>query len=221
MRSKTRKNSRHPMRNIIFEYIKENAKSYLILIIIFFIGLILGVLFVNNSNETQANQISSYINNFINSVKENYQISSKELLKTSIINNTCIAILLWFLGSTVIGVPLIYLVIGYKGYCIGYTIAAVTATLETEKSILFILATMLLQNIIYIPTIITLAVSGIKLYKLIMEDRRKENIKVQILRHTIFSLLMLVLLLFSSLVETYISGNLSQIMIKYCVQFTV
>ena len=41
MRRKTRQNSRHPMRNIIFEYIKDNAKSYLILIIIFFIGLIL------------------------------------------------------------------------------------------------------------------------------------------------------------------------------------
>lgn len=209
------KNSRHAIQNLIFEYIKENAKSYLILIIIFFIGLILGILFVNNSNETQANQIGSYINNFINSVKENYQISSKTLLSTSIINNTCIAILLWFLGSTVIGVPLIYLVIGYKGYCIGYTIAAITATLGTGNSIIFILSTMLLQNIIYIPTIITLAVSGIKLYKLIMEDRRKENIKIQILRHTIFSFLMLVLLLFSSVIETYISGNLSQIILKY------
>lgn len=209
------KNSRHAIQNLIFEYIKENAKSYLILIIIFFIGLILGILFVNNSNETQANQISSYINNFINSVKENYQISSKTLLSTSIINNTCIAILLWFLGSTVIGVTLIYLVIGYKGYCIGYTIAAITATLGTGNSIIFILSTMLLQNIIYIPTIITLAVSGIKLYKLIMEDRRKENIKIQILRHTIFSFLMLVLLLFSSVIETYISGNLSQIILKY------
>ena len=209
------KNSRHAIQNLIFEYIKENAKSYLILIIIFFIGLILGILFVNNSNETQANQISSYINNFINSVKENYQISSKTLLSTSIINNTCIAILLWFLGSTVIGVPLIYLVIGYKGYCIGYTIAAITATLGTGNNIIFILSTMLLQNIIYIPTIITLAVSGIKLYKLIMEDRRKENIKIQILRHTIFSFLMLVLLLFSSVIETYISGNLSQIILKY------
>lgn len=209
------KNSRHAIQNLIFEYIKENAKSYLILIIIFFIGLILGILFVNNSNETQANQISSYINNFINSVKENYQISSKTLLSTSIINNTCIAILLWFLGSTVIGVPLIYLVIGYKGYCIGYTIAAITATVGTGNSIIFILSTMLLQNIIYIPTIITLAVSEIKLYKLIMEDRRKENIKIQILRHTIFSFLMLVLLLFSSVIETYISGNLSQIILKY------
>lgn len=216
MRKRPKKSNRHVIRNTIFEYIKSNAKSYLILLIIFFIGLILGVLFVNNANETQANQISSYINNFISSVKENYQISTKTLLSTSIVNNICIAVLLWFLGCTVIGIPLIYLVIGYKGFCIGYTISAVTATLGTGKGMVFIISTMLLQNIIYIPTIITLAVSGIKLYKLIMEDRRKENIKVQIIRHTVFSLLMLIILLFSSVIETYISGTLSQIMLKYC-----
>lgn len=216
MRRTSRRNNKYTIRNVIFEYIEENAKIYLILTIIFFIGLILGILFVNNSNESQANQISNYINNFINSVKENYQISTKTLLFTSIFNNTCISILLWFLGSTVIGVPLIYLVIGYKGYCVGYTISSVIATIGTGKGILFITSTMLLQNIIYIPTIITLAVSGIKLYKLIMEDRRKENIKVQILKHTIFSLLMLIMLLLSSLIETYISGNLSQILLKYC-----
>lgn len=214
MRKTSRRKNTHQIRNTIFEFIKDNIKIYLILIIIFFIGLLFGVLFINNTNETQANQISEYINNFINSVKEDYQVSTSSLLMSSVINNLCIAVILWFLGSTVIGVPLIYLVIGYKGYCIGYTIAAVTATLGTVRGIGFIFATMLLQNIIYIPTIITLAVSGIKLYKLIMEDRRKENIKVQILKHTLFSILMLILLLVSSVIETYISGNLSQIILK-------
>ena len=203
MRGNRRQTNPNRLKNIIIEFIKENIKTYLILTIIFFIGLTLGVIFVNNANETQANQISGYINNFINSVKENYQISTKELLKNSIINNVGIAVLLWFLGSTVIGFPLIYVVVGYKGYCIGYTVSSV-------------IATMLIQNIIYIPTILTLSVSGIKLYRLIMEDRRRENIKLQILKHTIFSILMLILLLISSLLETYVSGNLSSIFLKYC-----
>ena len=73
MRRTSRKNSEHRVRNIIFEYIRENAKIYLILIIIFFIGLILGILFVNNSNETQSNQISSYINNFISFYISNFK----------------------------------------------------------------------------------------------------------------------------------------------------
>ena len=177
MRGNRRQTNQNRLKNIIIEFIKENIKTYLILTIIFFIGLTLGVIFVNNANETQANQISGYINNFINSIKENYQISTKELLKNSIINNVGIAVLLWFLGSTVIGFPLIYVVVGYKGYCIGYTVSSVMATVGTGKGIIFIIATMLIQNIIYIPTILTLSVSGIKLYRLIMGDRRRENIK--------------------------------------------
>ena len=208
MRGNRRQTNPNRLKNIIIEFIKENIKTYLILTIIFFIGLTLGVIFVNNANETQANQISGYINN--------YQISTKELLKNSIINNVGIAVLLWFLGSTVIGFPLIYVVVGYKGYCIGYTVSSVMATVGTGKGIIFIIATMLIQNIIYIPTILTLSVSGIKLYRLIMEDRRRENIKLQILKHTIFSILMLILLLISSLLETYVSGNLSSIFLKYC-----
>ena len=211
-----RKNNSYRIKNIILNYIKENIKTYLILLIIFFIGLILGVIFVDNASEPQANQISSYINNFINSIKENYQISIKDLLKETVINNVSIAVILWFLGSTVIGFPLIYVVICYKGYCIGYTISSVIATIGTAKGIVFILATMLLQNIIYIPVILTLGVSGVKLYRLIMEDRRRENIKIQIAKHTIFSILMLMLLIISALIETYISGNLLEAVIKYC-----
>ena len=211
-----RKNNSYRIKNIILNYIKENIKTYLILLIIFFIGLILGVIFVDNASEPQANQISSYINNFINSIKENYQISTKDLLKETVINNVSIAVILWFLGSTVIGFPLIYVVICYKGYCIGYTISSVIATIGTAKGIIFILATMLLQNIIYIPVILTLGVSGVKLYRLIMEDRRRENIKIQIAKHTIFSILMLMLLIISALIETYISGNLLEAVIKYC-----
>ena len=216
MRNSRRIRSKHKIRQRVIQYIEENIRSYLILLIVFFIGIILGIIFINNSNEEQVTQITTYINNFINSMKNNYQISTNTLLIDSIINNVSIAILLWFLGSTVIGVPLIYLVIGYKGYCIGFTISAIIATIGTGKGILFITGAMLLQNIIYIPCILTLATSGIKLYKLIMEDRRRENVKLQILKHTIFSVFILLVLVLSSFVETFISGNLITALIKYC-----
>lgn len=206
----------HKIRQKILSYIQDNIKSYLILLIIFFIGIILGVIFINNSNQEQVSQITTYINDFINSMKNNYRISSNTLIISSILNNIGIAMLLWFLGSTVVGIPLIYLVIGYKGYCIGFTISAIIATIGTGKGILFIVSSMLLQNIIYIPCILTLATSGIKLYKLIMEDRRRENVKVQILKHTIFSIFILLILILSSFIETFISGNILTLLIKYC-----
>ena len=95
-------------------------------------------------------------------------------------------------GSTVIGVPFVYGIIAFRGFCIGFTASSIIATLGTQKGILFLCTSLLLQNILFIPCILALGVSGLKLYKSIIKDKRKENIKIEIYRHTIFSLMMLI-----------------------------
>ena len=84
MRGNRRQTNQNRLKNIIIEFIKENIKTYLILTIIFFIGLTLGVIFVNNANETQANQISGYINNFINL---SYDLFSHILTTFDVVSN--------------------------------------------------------------------------------------------------------------------------------------
>ena len=97
----------------------------------------------------------------------------------------------------------------------GYTISAFLSVLGLKNGILLSLSTMLLQNLISIPCIIALGVSGAKLYKSIMQDRRVEKIKLEIIRHTIFSLFILILLIFASILEAYISKNLLLYLIRY------
>lgn len=57
--------------------------------------------------------------------------------------------------------------------------------------------------------------SGFKLYKSIIKDKRKENIKLEIIRHTMFSAVMLFLLIISSFIESFISTNILKVIIKY------
>lgn len=204
------------LKNMILGYINENIKIYAIVTLMFLIGWVIGIIFVNNSQEVQQEQINGYINTFIQGIKSDAEISKPEILKNSILSNLGITVLLWFLGSTVIGMPLIYIAILYKGYSIGCTISAIVASLGTGKGIVFILSTMLLQSIIYIPCLLSLAVSGVKLYKQIMEDRRTENIKIQILRHSIFCVFIFLMLVIAALIETYISTNIAQRLIKFC-----
>jgi len=47
-----------------------------------------------------------------------------------------------------------------------------------------------------------------------MKDSRRENIKAEIYRHTIFSGLIAALLIMSSFVEVYASANLLQFFVK-------
>ena len=160
-------------------------------------------------------EISSYINSFIDKLKTTEHIDSLNILKASILNNILLAITICFFGTTVIGIPVVFGIVLYRGFCLGYTVAAIVSMLGLTKGIVFIIVTLLLQNIIFIPTLLALAVSGFKLYKSIVKDRRKENIKLEVLRHTIFSGIMLLLLCISSFIEIAASTNILKKIINY------
>ena len=206
---------RELVKDIICTHIKNNIKEYFSVIITLFIGIIIGIFTLNNANENEQNAIKDYIVQFILNVQDNNEIDKIALLKNIIKDNLILIIGLVLIGSTVIGMPIIYSIIGYKGFCFGYTISAILAVLGNKNGLLFGIATMGLQNLFYIPCILALAVSGIKLYKSIVQDKKRENIKVEILRHVFFSLLVGGVFILSSLIEAYISTNLIIIFAKY------
>lgn len=203
-----RTNKKNKISKIISNHMYENLKSYIIVTIILLIGIVLGVIYINNINQDLANEIKEYINNFVNTLKDNYTIDKVELMKNTIISNSILVVTMWFVGSTVIGIPIVLGIIAYRGFCIGYTISAALITLGSPGGIIFSISSMLLQNLLFIPAILALGVSGIKLYKSIMKDKRRENIKIEIIRHTLFSIFMLIILLVASVIETYLSTEL-------------
>lgn len=200
---------------IIKKHIKDNIKSYILVSLIMLIGIVLGVIFVNNMGVTQTQEVQSYLHEFVNNLKESKNINNTELLNKSLKSNAILVFTMWFIGSTVVGIPLVVSIVGFRGFCIGYTVSSAIKTFGTAKGIVFFLTSMMLQNLIFIPSIIALAVSGIKLYKSITKDKRKENIKLEIIRHTVLSFIILIVLIISSIIETYLSTNLLLLSISY------
>lgn len=207
----TRTKSNRKFVTAITNYVIDNIKSYTFVAAIFIIGIVLSIIFINNIDDAQKSEISNYITTFVNSLKDGYTIDRGSLLTSSIWKNVILCITMWFAGSTVIGIPIVLGIVIYRGFCIGYTVLALVFTYGTGNGTIFFLVSMLLQNIIVIPCILSLAVSGLKLYKSIIKDRRRENVKIEIIKHTIFSILMLIMLIAASLIETYISTSLLQV----------
>lgn len=210
-----RKNKRIMLLQTIKEHIANNKKEYVIVGSLFIVGIFLGVFFINNVGQEQKTVITEYLNQFIEKLKSSESLNLMELLKTSIGQNIILAISLWFFGTTIIGIPVVFGIVAYRGFCLGYTISACISIMGVSKGIVFVLILLLLQNLLIIPAILGLAVSGIKLYKSIMKDKTKENVKVEMLRHTVFSFIMLILLGISSVIEIFISTNILNLCIKY------
>lgn len=209
------KNKRLQWKEIIKNHIIKNKKEYVIIFSLFVIGIFLGVLFINSANESQIAQIHDYLTQFIEKLKNTQELDTWEILKSSIWENFILSITIWFFGTTVIGIPVVFGIVVYRGFCLGYTISACISLMGFSKGILFVSISLILQNILFIPALIALAVSGFKLYKSIIKDRRRENIKLEMIRHTIFSSFMLLILCLASGLEILISTNILKMCIKY------
>lgn len=208
-RKKNKKEKLHSkIKNIFVNHIYQNLKEYIIVLIIFLIGIVIGVVFINRMNTTQGEEIQAYINQFITSLKGEYKVDTALLLKNSLLDNLKLVLMMWFIGSTVIGMPIVLGIILFRGFCIGYTVSAIIAILGVQKGVIFFITTILLQNLIFIPVLLALAVSGMNLYQSIMRDKRKENIKLEVIRHTIYSILLFIVLILESFTEVCISSSL-------------
>lgn len=200
---------------ILKNYVKNNYKEYILTSLLFIIGLFIGVMIINNCTETQSSEITVYLNEFITKFKNTQSINKSELALSSIKNNTILSLIIWLAGTTVIGMPIVLIVIMFRGIVLGYTISAITLTLGTTKGIFFCLVSIFIQNLLFIPAVLTIGVSSIKLYKSIMKDRKIENVKMEIIRHTIIAIIMSLILCLSSLLENTISITLLKKIIKY------
>ena len=198
---------------IIKENIINNYKSYLIVLIIFAVGVFLGVMILNQTEKKE--DIEKYINTYIDETKSiengNYLIEVKNEIK----NNIILVFLLWFAGTTIIGIPIVLGIILARGVCLGYTISACVYVLGKIKGLIFVIITLFLQNMIFIPALMVLGVSSIKLYTSIIKDRRKENIKISILRHSIVSIIIAIILILEAIIKIEISYKLLVNLAKY------
>ena len=73
------------MKDIFIKYVENNIKEIILIITIMFIGLIIGVLCINNVSKENEENIKTYVNSMIDEVKKvnNYN----ELNKIDILNS--------------------------------------------------------------------------------------------------------------------------------------
>ena len=202
-------------KNALKSYVKNNYKEYLLVCILFLIGIFIGVMIINNCKDAQVTEITTYIKDFITKYKEIENIDKYSLFIESMKKNMLFAIILWLAGTTVIGMLIVLIMILLRGIIFGFTISSITIALGILKGITFTIFSILLQNLLYIPAILTIGVSSIKLYKSIIKDKRRENIKIEIIRHTIISFFMVILIVLSAFIENFISTKILKNIIKY------
>lgn len=201
------------MKEHIKKHLEENYKTYIIFIIVFILGMVIGIIVLNHSNEEQKATIGTYITNFIETSKTS-NVDYLALLKSSITKNLKFITITVILDLSLFRLIASNLMIGYKGFCLGYSIASIIAVIGIKKGMIFNLSLIFLSEIFYIPAIFYLNISSLNLYKNLKEENYDYK-KYEIIRYCIKIGISGILMIISSLVETYISTNLFLSLLKF------
>lgn len=89
------------------------------------IAIISGILFYFLISDKDKALVINSIKNFFLSIKNSDNLNYQASLINSLITNTIYVILIWLLGISIIGLPIIIIMIAYKCFILGFSIASI------------------------------------------------------------------------------------------------
>lgn len=89
------------------------------------IMVITGILFYFLISDKDQNLVTNYIKNFFLEIKKGNNLNYSASLINSLISNTGYILLVWLLGISLIGLPIIAIMIGYKCFVVGFSISSI------------------------------------------------------------------------------------------------
>lgn len=204
---------RFAIKNVVNTHLKENFLLYILSALCIGIGFVIGVYIVKYMTTSDKSNLISYLVDFIKGKNGNSE-NSKVILFQAIKNNIPLILVVWFLGLTMIGIPIILIIDVLKGFTIGFTVAFFISGFGI-KGIGMAMLGVIPQNIIYIPCIIFLSVIAMEFSIKLIKDNSKISMRRRFFSNIgsySFMFIIITLIMFMGFFfETYCTPNIIKI----------
>src|SRR5690554_2022208 len=201
---------------LTLKYFYQHLPLYVALILLFVTGLGFGAVATQQLSAVQTEDLTSYLSGLYASIADNnlQNMQRTEMFQQSLMDNVIkTAGLLFVLGLSVIGSPLILVVVFIRGFVLGFTVGFLVQ--ETIVQGLVVSTTCILpHNLVMIPATLlaaggALSFAGTAVKTLLGLSR--ESVQGQLASTTFLSLCSGLLFLIAALIETYLTPILAQL----------
>ncbi|MFD0670499.1 stage II sporulation protein M [Cohnella sp. GCM10027633] len=189
---------------------RDNLNLYAFMFALVVVGAVFGVLLAGALTLDQQQELADQMGVYMSAVKDAGQFDGWEAFRDSFVFYGKWLGLIWLLGLSVIGLPLVLVLDFLKGMLIGFVVALLIQQLAW-KGVLFFLASAAPQNAIVVPALMIASVSASRFASFIVRERllrKKGQLLPPFLAHTAVTALMLVMLLCASLYEAFVAPKL-------------
>ena len=195
--------------------IYNQKKKYLFLVGIVVVGIIFGIVFSLIISKSDKLVVTSSIRDLFTTVKDG-NIKHIDILKESLFSNSFYLFLVWLLGMSIIGLPIILFMLFTRGFILGFSIGGIISTYGYKGiigALLFIFPHQLISMIISILLTYYALIFSVRLFKYLFLYKNI-NFKFIMKRYIKILLLCLVGFVICSFLEVYVSPILLNIFNK-------
>ncbi|PKR85976.1 stage II sporulation protein M [Heyndrickxia camelliae] len=146
--------------NPIINHVHEYSSIYWFVIVLFLMGIVFGAIIVNSLSATQKDDLYYYLNQFFGVVSNNKVAASSDLFRLSFLHNIKFLGFMWLLGISIIGLPLILILLFLKGVVVGFSVGFLVNQMGWSGFLLSFVS-VLPQNLFIIPMFIFIAVVSV------------------------------------------------------------
>ncbi|MDR6998625.1 stage II sporulation protein M [Neobacillus niacini] len=137
-------------------YFREHSSIFLFVIVLFLMGVIFGAIVVNSMGITQKEDLFYYLSQFFGQISNGKVAETNDLFFQSLFHNSKFIGLMWILGISIIGLPIILILLFLKGMVVGFTVGFLVSQMHWNGFLLAFVS-ILPQNLIIIPVFIIMA----------------------------------------------------------------
>jgi stage II sporulation protein M len=150
-----------PMKKRLYQsnaasYFREHSSIFLFIVVLFLMGVIFGAIVVNSMSITQKEDLFYYLSQFFGQVSTGKVADNHDLFLQSFFHNSKFIVLMWVLGISIIGLPVILILLFLKGLVVGFTVGFLVSQMGWHGFLLAFVS-ILPQNLIIIPVFIMMS----------------------------------------------------------------
>lgn len=194
--------------------IKVNKKTLLFFTILLIIGIIAGSIFMAILSETDKKIVIDYFNNYISNI-ENNKLNYLESIKNGLFNNLLYIIIIWILGISIIGIPIVTIMFFIKSFTLGFSIASIVFNYKLKGCLLNFINIFPHQMIYFLIYMLITTYSIFFSLKMINSIINKKNMDFKIMMNKYVKILIIsvIAITIGIIIETFITPLLIKIII--------
>lgn len=201
------------MVQLIRNSMRDQMNMYVFVSVLFVVGVVFGALMVNALSLEQQQELGRYLGNFVTSIDQKAPLNEEIAFWQMAMDHVKWVAVIFILGLSVIGLPLILILDFLKGVLIGFTVGYLVGQFSW-KGLLFALVSVAPQNLIVIPALMICSVAAISFSLYIIRNRvvmhRRTMVKQPFLSYVTLTLTMAVTLVGMAVFETWVSPVMMQ-----------